>query len=50
MVGTDSVDDLAVIKVDASAVGGINPLHLGDSSQVQPGQMAIAIGNPYRPG
>ncbi len=47
VVGTDSVDDLAVISVDASAVKGITPLQLGDSSAVKPGQMAIAIGNPY---
>ena len=47
VVGTDSIDDLAIIKVDASAVSGITPLTLGDSSQVQPGMMAIAIGNPF---
>jgi S1-C subfamily serine protease len=48
VVGTDSIDDLAVVKLtDSSAVDGITPLTLGDSSQVQPGQMAIAIGNPY---
>ena len=47
VVGTDAVDDLAVISVDASAVASITPLQLGDSSAVKPGQMAIAIGNPY---
>ena len=47
VVGKDAIDDLAVIKVDASAVSGITPLTLGDSSQIQPGQMAIAIGNPF---
>jgi S1-C subfamily serine protease len=46
VLGTDPVDDLAVVKVDASAVSGITPLKLGDSSLVVPGQMAIAIGNP----
>jgi S1-C subfamily serine protease len=47
VTGKDAIHDLAVVKVDASAVDGITPLTLGDSSQVQPGQTAIAIGNPY---
>jgi S1-C subfamily serine protease len=47
VLGTDANDDLAVISVDASAVSGITPLTLGNSSTVTPGQMAIAIGNPY---
>jgi S1-C subfamily serine protease len=47
VAGTDSIDDLAVVKVDASAVSGITPLTLGDSSTLKPGQLAIAIGNPY---
>jgi S1-C subfamily serine protease len=47
VVGTDTIDDLAVISVDTSAVSGITPLTLGDSNAVKPGQMAIAIGNPY---
>ena len=46
VLGTDPVDDVAVISVDPSAVAGITPLKLGDSSLVKPGQMAIAIGNP----
>ena len=46
VLGTDPVDDLAVVSVDPTAVAGITPLTLGDSSQVGPGQMAIAIGNP----
>ncbi len=46
VLGTDPVDDLAVVSVDSSAVAGITPLKLGDSSLVVPGQMAIAIGNP----
>lgn len=47
VLGTDAVDDLAVISVDASAVSGITPLTLADSSAVHQGQLAIAIGNPY---
>jgi putative serine protease PepD len=47
VVGTDSADDLAVVKVAASAVTGITPLQFGDSSAVIPGQTVIAIGSPY---
>ncbi|HXX59565.1 MAG TPA: trypsin-like peptidase domain-containing protein, partial [Dehalococcoidales bacterium] len=47
VLGTDTVDDLAVVKVDASSVSGITPLQLGDSSTVQPGETVIAIGSPY---
>jgi 2-alkenal reductase len=47
VIGTDSLDDLALISVDSSAVQGITPLQLADSSVVKPGQMAIALGSPY---
>jgi S1-C subfamily serine protease len=47
VVGKDAIDDLALIKIDAAAIAGITPLTLGDSSAVRPGQMAIAIGNPF---
>jgi len=47
VVGTDSSHDLALIKVTASAVSGITPLALGDSNEVDIGEMAIAIGTPY---
>ena len=47
VVGTDSVDDLALLSVDSSFVSGITPLQLGDSSAVKPGQMAIALGSPF---
>jgi len=46
VLGTDPVDDLAIVSIDPSVVFGIAPLKLGDSSLVVPGQMAIAIGNP----
>jgi len=46
VLGTDPVDDLAIVSVDPSAVAGITPLTFGDSSLVVPGQMAIAIGEP----
>ena len=46
LVGRDPENDVAVIRV---AVTGekLTPLRLGDSSQLQVGQMAIAIGNPF---
>jgi S1-C subfamily serine protease len=47
VLGTDTLNDLAVLSVDPSAVSGITPLKFGDSSALKPGQMAIAIGNPY---
>ncbi len=47
ILGTDSKDDLALIKVDAALVANIVPLTLADSINVQPGQLAIAIGSPY---
>ena len=47
VLGRNPANDLALVKVDASEVEGIAPLPLADSSQVRPGQLAIAIGNPY---
>jgi putative serine protease PepD len=44
VVGTDASTDLALLKVDAS---GLTPLVLGDSDNVQVGDPAYAIGNPY---
>ena len=47
-MGISEADDLAVLKVDPTEVSGITPLQLADSSKVRPGQMAIAIGSPFR--
>ena len=47
-LGSSPADDLALLKVDASDVRGIDPLPLADSDRVTPGQMAIAIGSPFR--
>ena len=47
-LGTSPADDLAVLKVAAEDVAGIKPLRLADSDEVQPGQLAIAIGSPFR--
>ena len=47
-LGVSQADDLAVLKVDPSQIEGISPLTLADSSRVGPGQLAIAIGSPFR--
>lgn len=44
IIGDDPATDLAVIRIDAT---GLQAVALGDSQQLRPGQMAIAIGNPY---
>ena len=47
ILGRDIANDLALLKVDPSVVEGIEPVVLGDSSALRPGQLAIAIGNPF---
>jgi len=47
VVGADPFSDLAVIKVDPPAGYTLTAVELGDSDLVVPGQMVIAIGNPY---
>jgi len=46
VVGTDPDSDLAVVKVDVAA-SKLTPVQVADSSQVQVGDLAIAIGNPF---
>jgi putative serine protease PepD len=46
LVGRDPENDVAVIRVNVPKEK-LTPLRLGDSSQLQVGQMAIAIGNPF---
>jgi serine protease Do len=44
VVGTDSLSDLAVLKIDAK---DLVPLPLGDSDKLQVGELVIAIGSPF---
>ncbi len=47
VVGTDRENDLALLKVDTEKIISISPLPWGDSDNVKPGQMAIALGSPF---
>jgi len=44
IVGTDPKTDVAVLKVDGS---NFSPITIGDSTKVEVGDVAIAIGNPF---
>jgi serine protease Do len=44
IIGTDPKTDIAVLKIDAS---NLKPITLGDSSKVEVGDTAMAIGNPF---
>ena len=44
LVGIDGIGDIALLKVDAD---GLQPVSLGDSDAIRPGQWAVAIGSPY---
>lgn len=46
VVGTDVNSDLAVIRVDVPA-DQLQPVQVADSTGVDVGQLAVAIGNPY---
>ncbi len=46
VLGVDPNSDLAVLQVDVPT-GQLQPVTVGDSDQLQVGQIAIAIGNPF---
>lgn len=46
VVGVDPRNDIAVLQIDAPA-DRLTPVELGTSSNLQVGQRAIAIGNPF---
>ena len=43
VVGEDSTNDIALLKIEAS---NLQPVSIGDSDQLQVGEMVVAIGNP----
>ena len=45
LIGEDTLLDIAVLKIDAQE--RFTPLKFGDSSQVQVGQIVLAVGNPF---
>jgi|Deesub1362A_J573_1020465.scaffolds.fasta_scaffold00005_117 S1-C subfamily serine protease len=45
VIGADLVTDTAVLKIDPSY--DLKPVILGDSDNIVPGQISIAVGNPY---
>src|SRR5918999_4230177 len=48
LLGADPSVDLALLKVDPADVeGGLDPLELGSSEDLRPGDPAIAIGSPF---
>ncbi|MEE8282782.1 MAG: trypsin-like peptidase domain-containing protein [candidate division NC10 bacterium] len=46
LIGRDPLNDLAVIKIEVPGEK-LHVVRLGDSTRLQVGQMAIAIGNPF---
>lgn len=47
IIGIDSEDDLAVVKIDVGKDLLLYPITLGDSKNLLVGQKVIAIGNPF---
>ena len=47
LVGRDPLTDTALIQLTRLPQGGITEAKFGDSSQIQPGDWVMAIGNPF---
>lgn len=45
IVGSDALTDIALLKIEGAK--GLKPVRFGDSSRVQVGDWAVAIGNPF---
>lgn len=45
LIGSDEASDIALLKIDD--VEGMRTIHFGDSEEIEVGDLAIAIGNPY---
>lgn len=45
LIGEDTLLDIAVLKLESD--GPFTPLKLGDSSEIQVGQIVFAVGNPF---
>jgi serine protease DegS len=44
LIGTDSENDLAVLKINGE---NLNPITIGDSNNIRVGDVVLAIGNPF---
>ena len=44
LVNADKQRDLAIVRIE---VGSLVPVTLGDSSSIHPGEVVVAIGNPF---
>jgi len=44
LIGKDSLTDLAVIKINET---GLKMVHFGNADSLKPGQIVIAVGNPF---
>ncbi len=47
VIGTDPSTDVAVLQIEGDTSDVLQPLTLGDSSQVAVGDPVVAIGNPF---
>lgn len=47
VIGTDSLTDLAVVKISSPMLSDSNVVPMGDSDEVRVGNWALAVGNPF---